>query len=328
MSNFENQKMVGVWLENRRLSVREDLPIPQPAPGEALIKVRLAGICATDLELMRGYYPYTGIMGHEFVGEVVQSNGDQDWIGKRVVGEINITCGECAACRAGRSNHCEQRSVLGIVNAHGSFAEYTKLPLRNLHQVPENVPDEMAVFTEPLAAALRIQEQAHIGPSQRVLVIGAGRLGQLIAQSLALSGCRLSVVVRHAKQQQLLAMCGVSCLMEEETGSQSWDIVVEATGSPDGFNLALLTVRPGGMLVLKSTFAGHTTANLSAVVVDEITLLGSRCGPFAPALRLMEKNLVRPQLLIEKRYPLNQAAQSIEYAAQAGVLKVLIEPGN
>src|SRR5215208_7539671 len=193
--------MQALWLENNRMNVREVQPTRKR--GEALIKIRKAGICSTDLELVKGYYPYTGVLGHEFVGEVVESDNDS-WIGQRVVGEINVVCHQCEQCLYGRPTHCENRTVLGIVNRDGTFAEFTTLPLANLHRVPDSVPDEMAVFTEPLAAALEIQQQIQIKPTDRVLLVGAGRLGQLIAQTLALTGCNLHVVARHVQQQRLL----------------------------------------------------------------------------------------------------------------------------
>jgi 2-desacetyl-2-hydroxyethyl bacteriochlorophyllide A dehydrogenase len=314
--------MNSLWLENQTLSLRD---VPRPAkPGEALIRIRLAGICGTDLELVRGYYPFTGVPGHEFVGEVVESP-DPGWIGKRVVGEINVTCKECEQCRNGRPTHCEKRTVLGITDRDGVHAEYTCLPLSNLHIVPDSVPDEAAVFTEPLAAALEIQEQVHILPTDRVLLIGAGRLGQLIAQTLCLSAADLKVMARHPHQRELLAGRGITMIAEEEVQPRRWDVVVEATGSPSGFQLARQALRPRGKLVLKSTYRGELTLNWSPFVVDEITIIGSRCGPFAPALRLLEKNEVDTSMLIAKRFPLSAALEAYETAKQPGMLKVLLE---
>lgn len=314
--------MKALWLENNQISLRD---VPQPNnPNEALIKIRKAGICSTDLELVKGYYPYTGILGHEFVGEVVDAP-DKSWIGQRVVGEINAVCGKCEACLNGRPTHCEVRTVLGITNRDGVFAEYTSLPLENLHRVPDSVSDEMAVFTEPLAAALEIQQQIKIKPTDRVLLIGAGRLGQLVAQTLALTGCDLRVVARHPHQQNLLTARGISLITETEIQPRKWDIVVEATGSPDGFNLARKAVRPRGTLVLKSTYKGEMSVNFSSIVVDEITVIGSRCGPFEPALRLLEKREVDPTVLISAQYKLKDILKGFEHAAQPGVLKVLVE---
>ncbi|MCL4259537.1 MAG: alcohol dehydrogenase catalytic domain-containing protein [Anaerolineales bacterium] len=239
--------MRALWLENNKIDLRD---IDQPRKqDEVLIKIRKAGICSTDLELVKGYYPYTGALGHEFVGEVVRA-GDASWIGQRVVGDINAVCGACEQCLNGRPTHCENRTVLGIVNRDGVFAEFTQLPIANLHKVPASVSDEMAVFTEPLAAALEIQEQVHIKPTDRVLLVGAGRLGQLIAQTLALTGCDLRVVARHTRQRELLSARGIRIIAEEDVERWRWDVVVEATGSPSGFALARQAIRPRGTLVL------------------------------------------------------------------------------
>jgi len=314
--------MKSLWLENNKIDLRD---IPQPRkPNEALIKIRKAGICSTDLELVKGYYPYTGILGHEFVGEVVEA-GDVSWIGQRVVGEINVVCNQCEQCLNGRQTHCENRTVLGIVNRDGTLAEYTTLPITNLHRVPDSVPDEMAVFTEPLAAALEIQEQINIKPNDRVLLIGAGRLGQLIAQTLALTGCDLRVVARHAHQQSLLKARGIRIISKEEIQPWRWDVVVEATGSPSGFSLARQAIRPRGTLVMKSTYKGEMSVNFSSIVVDEINLIGSRCGPFEPALRLMESRQVDPTVLIADEFKLEEALKAFERAAETGVLKVLVK---
>ena len=314
--------MNALWLENNRIDVR-DIEPPRK-PNEALIKIRKAGICSTDLEMVKGYYPYTGVLGHEFVGEVVEAQ-HASWIGQRVVGEINVVCGQCEQCLSGRSTHCENRTVLGITNRDGTFAEYTQLPIANLHRVPDSVPDEMAVFTEPLAAALEIQQQIQIRPNDRVLLVGAGRLGQLIAQTLALTGCDLHVVARHSHQQDLLKARHIRMMAEEEIQPWRWDVVVEATGSPDGFALARKAVRPRGTLVMKSTYKGEMSVNFSSIVVDEINIVGSRCGPFAPALRLLESRQVDPTVLIRSEFKLQDALKAFERAAQPGVLKVLVE---
>ncbi len=293
-------------------------------PGEALVRVNLSGICGTDLELQRGYYPYTGILGHEFVGEVVEAP-DAEWLGARVVGEINDACGVCPTCRAGRPTHCESRTVLGIVNRDGAHAEFLRLPLANLHRVPDSVSDDAAVFTEPLAAAVEILQQVHVAPTDRVLLIGAGRLGQLVAQVLALTGAELDVVARHALQKALLRARDIAAIAETDVASRAYDVVVEATGSPSGLELARQALRPRGTLVLKSTYAGEVTLNLSPFVVDEITVVGSRCGPFAPALRLLERGDVDPTPLIAERYPLERGVEAMERAAERGVMKVLLE---
>jgi threonine dehydrogenase-like Zn-dependent dehydrogenase len=313
--------MQAIWLENNQLSMRE---VTKPSsPGEALIRIRKAGICGTDLELVNGYYPYTGIPGHEFVGEVMECP-NPDWINKRVVGEINVVCGKCEQCRSGRSTHCENRTVLGIINREGIFAEYTTLPLENLHIVPDSVSDEAAVFTEPLAAALEIQQQVQIHPTDRVLLIGAGRLGQLIAQTLALTSCDLKVVARHSHQKNLLTGRGIRLIDESNIQSWRYDLVVEATGSSSGFELARKALRPRGTLVLKSTYKGDITVNFSSLVVDEIQLIGSRCGPFEPALRLLEQKKVDPTLLIAAEYHLGDGLNAFLEAERSGVLKVLL----
>jgi threonine dehydrogenase-like Zn-dependent dehydrogenase len=314
--------MHALWLENNKIDLRDVRPSRKP--GEALIKIRKAGICSTDLELVKGYYPYTGILGHEFVGEVIEAD-DASWIGQRVVGEINVVCNQCEQCLNGRSTHCENRTVLGIVNRDGTFAEFTQLPITNLHRVPDSVSDEMAVFTEPLAASLEIQQQVQIKPTDRVLLVGAGRLGQLIAQTLALTGCDLRVVARHARQQTLLKGRGIKLVTEEEIEPWRWDVVVEATGSPGGFALARKAIRPRGTLVMKSTYKGELSVNFSSIVVDEIHIVGSRCGPFAPALRLMESRQVDPTVLIAEEFELENALKAFERAAEPGTLKVLLK---
>jgi threonine dehydrogenase-like Zn-dependent dehydrogenase len=323
--------MNALWLEDNAISLQE---VPQPRkPDEALIKVREAGICSTDLELVRGYYPYTGVLGHEFVGEVVAlppvpspDGRGEIKTGDRVVGEINAVCGQCEQCLNGRPTHCENRSVLGIVNRDGVFADYTTLPLTNLHRIPASIPDEMAVFTEPLAAALEIQEQVQVKPTDRVLLVGAGRLGQLIAQTLSLTGCDLRVVARHKHQQDLLSARGIRVIAEEDIQLWRQDIVVEATGSPSGFELARRAIRPRGTLVMKSTYKGGMSVNFSSIVVDEVNIVGSRCGPFGPALRLMESKQVDPTVLIDSEFTLGEAIKAFERAAETGVLKVLIKP--
>ncbi|NJD05907.1 MAG: alcohol dehydrogenase [Methylococcaceae bacterium] len=317
--------MQGLWLDGGRLTYRDDLPVPRPAAGEALIRVRLAGICGTDLQLLAGYYPFEGIPGHEFVGEVVTA-ADPGWVGQRVVGEINLFCGRCATCAAGRHRHCERRSVLGIRDHHGAFAEYLTLPVLNLHRIPDSVPDEKAVFTEPLAAALQIQSQVAIGPDQRVLLIGAGRLGQLIAPTLALTGCQLEVSARYPTQRRLLRAQGIPTLEADEIPATKYDIAIEATGSADGFREACRAVRPAGTIVLKSTYRDSVAVDLAKLVVDEIRVVGSRCGDFGPALDLLERGLIDPAGLIAERLPLNDGPEAFRNAALPGALKVLLAP--
>lgn len=318
--------MKGLWLVNQQLSYREDLPMPFAGNGEALIKMRMAGICATDLEMVKGYYPFTGIPGHEFVGEVVDSPAKPGLVGKRVVGEINIRCGECDECRRGNRNHCQKRRALGIHDQDGVFAEFFTIPTSNIFIVPDSVPDEMAVFTEPLAAALEIQEQIHIQPQDNVLLVGAGRLGQLIAQTLAISNFHFQATTRRSTQRELLVSRGIQVMDESQIPVGGMDIVIEATGSPQGFALARQAVRPGGVMVIKSTYKGELNLNMSSIVVDEITIVGSRCGPFSPALRLLEQNLVDPKPLIESVYEIKKGLEAFEQASNPGVFKVLLQP--
>jgi len=309
--------MKGLWLEHGELRLRTDLPAPRQA-GEAQVRVLLAGICNTDLELRRGYYPFEGIPGHEFVGE---------FEGRRVVGEINAVCHQCDACRNDRSSHCERRTVLGIVGRNGAFAEYLALPRSNLHPVPDEITTEEAVFVEPLAAALEIQEQVRISAGDRVLVVGDGKLGQLVAQTLALTGCSLTVVGRHAAKLALLQSRGIRSMTDSQFNdgtSTRFDVAVECTGNASGLALARRALRPRGVLVLKSTYAGDLTMNASSLVVDEITLIGSRCGPFSRALQLLRDHAVEVAPLIHATYGLDDAMRAFEHAARRDALKVLL----
>ena len=312
-------------LLDEKLQLVEDHPIPKPPSGEALIRVGLAGICNTDLELVKGYMQFQGIPGHEFVGVVERAPGAEEWEGRRVVGEINAACGECPTCRAGRPTHCPHRTTLGIAGRDGAFAEYLTLPVRNLHAVPESLSDEAAVFTEPLAAACEILQQVHVRPSDRVVVLGDGKLGLLCAQVLSLTGCDLIAVGHHREKLDILARMGIRTEVGEESVVAGADIVIETTGHPGGYAAARRLVRPRGTVVLKSTYHGAVDADLTMAVVDEITLVGSRCGPFAPALRLLERGLVDVTPLIQARYPLSQALAAFEHAARPGTLKVLVE---
>lgn len=318
--------MRGAWIEAGELRVRDDLEMPAPTAGEAAIAVRLAGVCGTDLELMRGYAGFDGVPGHEFVGEVMDAPGAMQWVGRRVVGEINVRCGECRQCRAGRGNHCERRRVLGIRRLAGAFAERLILPVENLHAVPDGVSDEAAVFAEPLAAALAIQTQVAIVPGQRVLVVGAGRLGQLIARSLQSTRCELDVVARHPRQRELLGVCGIKTVGEDDVEHAAYDLTIESSGAASGLALARWALRPRGTLVLKSTHHGDREFDFAQLVVDEITLVGSRCGPFAPALHLMETKAIDPTPLIDDTFALGEIPAAFARAARPGALKVLVRP--
>ena len=315
--------MNGLWLADRTLSIKSDLPIPDLKPGEALVKVLRAGVCNTDLELMRGYYPYVGILGHEFVG-VVEA-GSELLMGQRVVGEINASCGQCEFCRRGIKTHCVDRTVLGIVNHHGAFAEYLALPIENLHCVPDEVSTDAATFTEPLAAALEILEQINITPNHRVVVIGDGKLGQLVAQAIATTNCDLLAIGRHSSKLQLLEQCGIAVGFTDGIQSRSYDIAIECTGNPDGFAIALDALKPRGTLVMKSTYAGNLSLDASRIVVDELQLIGSRCGPFAPALALLAQHKVQVLPMIQARFPLVDGLAAFDRASVKGTLKILLD---
>ena len=311
---------------DRELRVDTDYPRPVPDPGEALIQVRLAGICNTDLEILRGYHQFRGVLGHEFVGTVLSCPGaggvDAEWIGRRVVGEINVGCGECAFCRQDIPSQCLSRGVVGILGRDGALAEFLVLPLVNLHPVPDSIPDEVALFVEPLAAAVQVLSLAHIRPEDRVGVVGDGKLGLLVAQVLATGSADVTLIGRHPEKLALAAGWGISVGRPDH----KLDLVVECSGSPRGLTAALDLVRPRGTVALKSTHHQLTEVNLSRVVVDEIRLLGSRCGPFRPALHLLASGKVDVTSLIEARYPLLDGLAAMEHAGRRGALKVLVQP--
>jgi threonine dehydrogenase-like Zn-dependent dehydrogenase len=308
-----------------RLEETAQDPIPQP--GESLIQILAAGICRTDLELTKGYMGYQGILGHEFVGQI--ADDVSPWPrGTRVVGEINAGCADCPWCRGGLERHCPNRSVLGILNRNGCMAEYITLPVPNLVPVPDAISNPHATFIEPVAAALEIFEQLHIQPDQRVCVIGDGKLGLLTAMVMGKKQEGEILQIGHHKNklekvEDLVNTCLEKDLPEIE--KKSWDVVVEATGKSTGLQLAMQLVKPRGTIVLKSTMANAEALDLTPIVIDEITVLGSRCGQFAPAVSFMEKH--RPPLdrLIDGVYPLSDAQQAWDHANQTGVLKILIE---
>ncbi len=299
---------------------------PQPGPGEALVRVRLAGICRTDLEVLKGYHDFQGIPGHEFVGEVV-GPPESPLLGQRVVGEINIPCGVCSRCRQGLALHCRDRRVLGLRGINGAFAGYLTLPVANLHPVPSEVPDEAAVFTEPLAAALSVFEAAPASPGQRVLVVGDGKLGLLVSFTMALRGLDTHLVGHHPEHLRLAEPYGIATWLEDELSPDDFDLVVEASGSPGGLALALARVRPRGTVVLKTTIAGHIPLDPALVVVPEVRLVGSRCGPFPAALRLLEQGWLDPRPLISRIFPLSQGLEALDFARRQGALKVLLAGG-
>ena len=303
----------------------EQYPTPALAPGEAIVRVIQAGICDTDLQLVRGYMGFRGVPGHEFVGIVEEAPHHPDLVNKRVVGEINAACRGCPVCEAGRRTHCPHRTTLGIDRRDGAFADYLVLPPENLHPLPDEITNDQAVFAEPLAAACQILEQVPVDPADRVLVIGDGKLGLLCAQVLHRTRCRLTVLGRHPEKLQILAARGIHTNQDPAALSPDFDIVVEATGTPDGFALACECVRPRGTIVLKSTYHGHTAVDMTSLVVHEITVVGSRCGPFPPAIALLRENAIDVQSLIHKRFPIEQATDAFDYATTKGVLKVFLE---
>jgi threonine dehydrogenase-like Zn-dependent dehydrogenase len=315
--------MKAIWLEDKQIELRENLPVPAPKSGEALVKVLKAGICNTDLELVKGYYPYRGIIGHEFVGVVEQ--GSQQLKNQRVVGEINASCGNCDYCLGGIKTHCPNRTVLGIVNRHGAFAQYLTLPIENLHIVPSNVKTEVATFTEPIAAALQIQQQISITPKTKVLVVGDGKLGLLVAQTLSLRGCNLQVIGRHQDKLDLLKELGINTNLEAIAIERKFDVAIECTGNSAGFELARFALKPRGTLILKSTYAGKLSLDASALVVDEITVLGSRCGPFDLALQLLAENRLNIEPMISASYELSDGLSAFSHAQKRGTLKILLD---
>jgi alcohol dehydrogenase len=299
-----------------RLSYRDDYPVPTPAPGEVLVRVHRAGICNTDIEITKGYMNYRGVLGHEFVGSLPD--------GSRIVGEINVADGTCDTCRRGDPTHCGQRSVLGILNRDGAMAEYLALPAGNLHRVPDAVTDVQAAFVEPLAAALEITDRLHLRPSQRVAIIGDGKLGLLVAQVLQLTGCDLHVIGRHARKLEILRRRGIPLLDNLAECEGRFDVLVDCSGQASGFELARRLLRPRGTLVLKSTFHGAQETMMAPMVIDEITVVGSRCGPFEPALRLLERQLIEVETLLDAEYSIEQGREAFTYAMAPGTLKVQI----
>jgi len=310
-----------------QLRLEAERPVPEPPPGEALVRVRQAGICNTDLELVKGYMRFKGVLGHEFVGVVdsVAGAAAHRFIGRRVAGEINAACGVCATCLANRPTHCPNRTTLGIDRRDGAFADYVTLPIANLHRLPDGVTDDQAVFVEPLAAACEIVQQIHVRPTDTVVVVGDGKLGLLCAQVLQLTGCHLVALGRHADKLDILARRGIRVSTSPDDVDRGADVVVEATGTPAGFAVARQLVRPRGTIVLKSTYHGELSVDLTRVVVDEAQLIGSRCGPFQPAIRLLEQGLVDVEPLIHARYSLDEGLTAFERAATKGTLKVLLK---
>lgn len=346
-----NETAMHALLYDGQLRLATDYPKPTPQPGEAIICPHVVGICNTDIEITRGYLGFQGVLGHEFVGTVVASD-DEAWIGRRVVGEINAACYRCAVCVRGDTSHCPYRTTLGIRRRDGAMAEAFSLPIACLHEVPPAIPDAAAVFVEPLAAALEIIDRAHIRPTERVAIVGDGKLGLLCAQVIRLLGCEVVVVGRHPERCDWMRAQGIIMVHSDdaEQGDEqtqgleddlamplspsrpsnlagAFNVVVDCTGRPNGLLIARRLVCPRGRLILKSTFAAsESPLNLSMLVVDEIALLGSRCGPFAPALRLLERGLIATEPLISGRFPLRDGLNA--FRAAVGQLKILLEVTN
>jgi threonine dehydrogenase-like Zn-dependent dehydrogenase len=337
--------MRALYWDGHELSLKLSYPTPQiskledreskivektgsrPESGDdqaALIKVHLAGICATDLQIFKGYMGFQGVPGHEFVGSVVE--GPRELGDKRVVGEINFACGRCDYCHRGLGRHCPSRSVMGILNADGAFAELMSVPASNLHIVPSSVSDEEAVFAEPLAAAFEILEQVQVNPGDEVLVLGDGKLGNLCAQVLRLTGANVTVLGKHEDKLKLIKRSGVRTMLLSDWQGKPFDVVVEATGSASGWELAMRAVRPRGTLVLKSTIAGEHKTSLASLVINEVTVVGSRCGVFPPALETLSEKTVSVTPMIEKIYPLSEGVEAVAHAGRPGARKILLRP--
>ena len=306
--------MLSVHLENGRVEIRKK-PLPRIPRGYARIRLIAAGICSTDLELQRGYYGFRGTPGHEFVGEVAELNDDdQTWLGARVAGEINLACGQCDWCRRGLGRHCPARKVLGIVDHPGAFQEFLTLPVRNLHRVPKSIPDDHAIFIEPVAAACEILDQIKIAKGERVAILGDGKLGLLIDQVLRAQGAEVSLFGHHRG------------IRTTKLPQRKFPIVVDATGSPEGLRSAISMTIPRGTVIMKSTVHGLVSIDTAPAIVNEITLVGSRCGRFEPAIKLLASGKVNVAPLISDEFPLDRAPVAFARAATRGVLKVLLRP--
>jgi 2-desacetyl-2-hydroxyethyl bacteriochlorophyllide A dehydrogenase len=318
--------MLSVHLASGRVEVRRQ-PLPRVPEGFARIRLLAAGVCSTDLELQRGYYGFSGTPGHEFVGEVVDSPAAPKWVGKRVAGEINLACGHCEWCADGLGRHCTTRKVLGIVKHPGAFREFLTLPIHNLHRVPDSISSEQAVFIEPVAAACEILDQVKIPKGDHVALLGDGKLGLLIAQVLQAHGARVHLFGRHREKMRLVEKSGVTTeLVPKKLPERTYRWVVDATGSAAGLRAAVTMCEPRGTIIMKSTVHGLVTIDTAPVIVNEITLVGSRCGRFEPAIRLLASGKVNVEDLISDEFPLDRAPQAFARAATKGVLKVLLRP--
>lgn len=316
--------MKAIRFDGTKLNLLIDYP--KPKSGESLVKVKLAGICGTDLEILHGYMAYSGIPGHEFVG-VVEESANKDLIGKRVVGEINAGCKTCTSCINGLERHCPNRTVLGIFKRDGAFAEYLSLPEKNLHVIPDSIQDEQAVFVEPLAAAYEITEQIHIDSKWNVAIVGDGRLAQLIVRVLKLYCLNITCFGRHEKKLQVLKKLGIKTkIVIESNEEKTFDLVIEATGSDSGFSDTMKLIRPRGTVVLKSTIASQNKLELTPAVVNEVTIIGSRCGVFRPAINALATGIISVNELVDSIYPIEKFQEAFEHAKKPDTLKILLQP--
>jgi alcohol dehydrogenase len=316
--------MLAIHLENGRVEVRRQV-MPSVPKGFVRIRLMCAGICSTDLELQRGYYGFSGTPGHEFVGEVTDAE-DEGWIGKRVVGEINLACGVCGWCKRGLGRHCPTRKVLGIVNHPGAFQEFLTLPVGNLHVVPKSIPTEQAVFIEPIAAACEILDQVKVPQGQKIGVLGDGKLGLLVAQVLSGHGARVHLYGRHKEKLRIAETAGVTTEVPKKLPERAWPMVVDATGSSEGLRTAISMCEPRGTVIMKSTVHGLVAIDTAPAIVNEVTLVGSRCGRFEPAIRMLKSGKVRVDEMIAEEFPLDRAGEAFAAAATKGTLKVLLRP--
>ena len=319
--------MKALFFDGLMLHLIDNYRTPVRRENEALIRVLMAGICGTDMEIVKGYKGFKGVPGHEFIGVVEKTNGRYSNLsGKRVVGEINLGCGTCEFCVRGAEKHCRQRAALGITDKDGVFAEYVTLPLKNLWEVPDRVSDEEAVFTEPLAAAFEVAQQVHVKPTDKVLVLGDGKLGLLVALVLSQSGANIMLAGKHEAKLDIARRQKIRVKrVDELSKSRAYEIVVEATGSAEGIDSALDLVKPRGTIVLKSTIAEEKKMNLTRAVIEEVTIVGSRCGPFPPALAALASGRIQVKPLISAVYPFREASKAFERARQEDAVKVLLD---
>ncbi len=316
--------MKALYFDGKSLRLLKDYPHPHRKQGWSIVKVTYAGICGTDLQILEGYAGFKGVPGHEFVG-IVSDSEDIELIGKRVVGEINVGCGRCSYCLSGLERHCPERRVLGIKELNGSFAEYLTLPTKNLHVIPDSLTDEEAVFVEPLAACYEILEQIKLDPNSRILVLGDGRMGVLVSQVISKIAPETILAGRHEEKLRRIKALGVKTMHVEEVEGL-FDLVVEVTGRPEGVAHALKHVKPRGTIILKTTTATNPTINLSKVVVNEVTILGSRCGRFRPAIHALSIGQIHVRSLIDGVYALEDWEEAFQKVKERNVFKILLKP--